>query len=222
MTQPTPGGPVGTAEPAARRREQRAWYWYDWANSAYVTTVATVLFAPYLTSVAETAACGSPGTVDHPCRAHLSVLGLSVSPGSLVFFVVTAATIVSALALPVVGATADRSARKKQIMAGLAWAGSLAAALMFFVTGTSWQLGTILLFAANICLGSSLVVYDAILCQIAEPDERDRVSSRGWALGYLGGGLLLAANLVVVQLHDALGLDKGLAVRLSLLSAALW
>lgn len=108
----TPTG-IANLEPLARRREQRAWYWYDWANSAYVTTVATVLFAPYLISVAERAACGFVGDADRPCRADLSVLGLAVSPGSLVAYVVTIATIVSALVLPVVGAAADRSSRKK-------------------------------------------------------------------------------------------------------------
>jgi UMF1 family MFS transporter len=213
---------IANLEPLARRKEQRAWYWYDWANSAYVTTVATVLFAPYLISVAEQAACGYVGTSDRPCRADLSLFGLAVSPGSLVFYVVTTATIVSALVLPVVGAAADRSSHKKRVMSGYAWAGSVAAALMFFVTGSDWQLGALLLFIANICLGASLVVYDAILCEIATPDERDRVSSRGWALGYLGGGLLLAVNLAVVTLHDTLGLSTAMAVRLSLLSAAVW
>ena len=217
----TPAG-IADLEPLARRREQRAWYWYDWANSAYVTTIGTVLFAPYLISVAEQAACGFVGDADRPCTADLSVLGIAVSPGSLVAYVVTLATIVSALVLPVVGAAADRSARKKQIMAGFAWTGSLAAACMFFVTGSDWQLGALLLFVANICLGSSLVVYDAILCEISTPDERDRVSSRGWALGYLGGGLLLAVNLAVVTLHESLGMSTGLAVRVSLLSAAVW
>ncbi len=217
----TPAG-IADLEPLARRKEQRAWYWYDWANSAFVTTIGTVLFAPYLISVAEQAACGFVGDADRPCTADLSVLGIAVSPGSLVAYVVTLATIVSALVLPVVGAAADRSARKKQIMAGFAWTGSLAAACMFFVTGSDWQLGAALLFVANICLGSSLVVYDAILCEISTPDERDRVSSRGWALGYLGGGLLLAVNLAVVTLHDSLGMSTGLAVRVSLLSAAVW
>lgn len=206
----------------SRRREQRAWYFYDWANSAYVTTIGTVLFSPYLISVAETAACGQPGTAEHPCTTNLSVLGVPVSPGSLVFYVVTVSTILSAFALPIVGALADRSGHKKTIMAVFAWVGSLVAGGMFFVTGADWQLGACLLLVANICLGSSLVVYDAILCDIATPDERDHVSSRGWALGYLGGGLLLAANLAVVTAHDALGLDKGFAVRLCLLSAAAW
>ena len=93
---------------------------------------------------------------------------------------------------------------------------------MFLVTGTSWQLGVLLLILANLCLGGSLVIYDSLLCRIAEPDERDRVSSRGWALGYLGGGLLLALNLVLVTLHDPVGLSEGGAVRVSLLSAGLW
>jgi UMF1 family MFS transporter len=216
--------PDGIADlrPLARAKEQKAWYWYDWANSAYVTTIATVLFAPYLTSVAERAACGFVGDEDRKCEANLQVLGLGISPGSLVFYVVTLATVFSALILPVVGAVADRSSHKKVIMARFAWAGSLSAGCMFFVAGTNWQLGVLLLFLANICLGSSLVVYDAILCEIASPDERDRVSSRGWAMGYLGGFILLAVNLAVVTLHDSIGLSTEMAVRLSLLSAAAW
>jgi UMF1 family MFS transporter len=216
-----PGSVADLTQPE-RRKEQRSWYWYDWANSGYVTTVATVLFAPYLISVAEQDACGFVGSTDRACTTDLSVLGLAVSPGSLVAYVVTIATIVSALVLPVVGAAADRSSRKRTLMAGFAWAGSAATALMFFVTGSDWQLGALLLFVANIALGSSLVVYDAILCEISTPDERDRVSSQGWALGYLGGGLLLAVNLAMVTLHDTLGLGTAMAVRLSLLSAALW
>lgn len=199
-------------------REQRSWYWYDWANSAYVTTTAAVLFAPYLTSVAERAAGCEVGEDAPNCTAHLSVLGLSVSPGSLVFYLVTAATILSALVLPVVGAAADRSARKTTMMARFAWAGSIAAGLMFFVAGTNWQLGAVLLVAATLCLGSSLVVYDAILCEIADPDERDRVSSKGWARGYMGGGLLLAANFGLLSVMD----DTEMAVRISLLTAAIW
>jgi UMF1 family MFS transporter len=223
MTTTDPAG-IADLGPLERAKEQRAWYWYDWANSAYVTVVATVLLAPYLTSVAERDACGFVTDEDKglKCTQDLQVGPLDVSPGSLVFYVFTIATIVSAIILPIVGAAADRSARKKTIMAGFAWAGSLAAAMMFFVAGENWQLGVALLFVANICLGSSLVVYDAILCEIAEPDERDRVSSRGWALGYLGGGLLLAVNLAIVTMHDTFGVSTSMAVRISLLSAAVW
>ncbi len=209
---------IADLEPLARAKEQKAWYWYDWANSAYVTTTAAVLFAPYLTSVATRAAGCAVGDDAPDCTKDLSVLGLSVSPESLVFYLVTLATILSALVLPVVGAAADRSARKTRLLGGYAWAGSVFAALMFFVTGTNWQLGAGLLVAATLCLGASLVVYDAILCDIALPDERDRVSSRGWARGYLGGGLLLAANFGLLTVMD----DTELAVRLSLVSAAVW
>jgi UMF1 family MFS transporter len=214
-------GPDQTAE-QERHREQRAWYFYDWANSAYVTTVATVLFAPYLTAVAERAACGPGVSDDNPCHTDLQILGLNVSPGSLVFYVVPLATVLSAVLLPIVGAVADRSGSKRRLLAGFAWAGSLAAGAMFLVTGSNWQLGAVLLLVANTCLASSLVVYDAILCEIATPDERDAVSSRGWALGYFGGALLLSVNLAVVALHDTFGLSEGMAVRLSLLSAAVW
>ncbi len=213
-------GPAGVADlrPMARQKEQRAWYWYDWANSAYITTVAAVLFAPYLTTVAERAAGCQVGGDAPDCTADLSVLGLTVSPGSLVFYLMTLSTVLSALVLPVVGAAADRSPAKVTTMARYAWAGSVAAALMFFVTGSNWQLGAALLVVATLCLGSSLVVYDAILVEIATPDERDRVSSRGWARGYLGGGLLLAANFGLLSVMD----DQELAVRICLLSAAVW
>lgn len=199
-------------------REQRAWYWYDWANSGYVTTTGTVLFGPYLTSVAkEAAGCG-----DGPCDATLSVLGLPIAPGSLFFYAVTFATLLSAVLLPIVGAVADRRGDKRKLLGRFAWVGAAASAGMFFVSGTNWQLGVVLLMIANLSLGGSLVVYDAILCDIALPDDRDKVSSRGWAFGYVGGGLLLIVNLAMVLMPDALGIDTTMAVRLSLLSAGIW
>ncbi len=201
--------------------EQKSWFFYDWANSAYITTIATVLYAPYLTSVAERAACGFVGDEDRKCTEHLSILGLSVSAGSLVFYVVTLATVFSAFILPIVGAIADRVQSKKTLMARLAWSGAAVAALMFFVTGTNWQLGAGLLVVANLFYASSIVVYDAILVEVAEPDERDRISSQGWAFGYLGGGLLLAVNLAIVTIKP-FGLSTEMAVRVSLLSAAIW
>ncbi len=202
-------------------REQRAWYWYDWANSAFVTTTAAVLFAPYLTSVAERAACGFVTDEDEglKCTTDLHVLGLDVSAGSLVFYIVTLSTILSAVVLPIVGAIADRSGRKPRLLGGFAWVGSAFAAAMFLVAGTNWQLGALLLLLATLCLGASLVVYDSLLVDVAGPDERDRVSSRGWALGYLGGGLLLAANFVLLTV---LSEHTETAVRISLLSAGLW
>ncbi len=203
----------------ARTKEQKAWYWYDWANSAYVTTTAAVLFSPYLTSVAEVSACGKASSDDFDCDVPLQILGLDISAGSLVFYLVTAATILSALILPIVGAIADRSSRKVTLMARFAWCGAALAMAMFFVAGDNWQLGALLLVGATLFLGASLVVYDAILCEIAEPDERDRVSSRGWALGYLGGGILLATNFGLLTVMSD---NTELAVRICLLSAGIW
>ena len=209
-------------KPVARASdEQRAWFFYDWANSAFITTVATVLIGPYLTAIAERAACGYVGTLDRPCEGSLWLLGLRIAPGSLVFYVITASTLMSAFVLPFVGAIADRVASRRRLMARLAWSGAFLTGLLFFVTGTNWQVGCLLLLVANILFGASLVVYDALLIDIAGPDERDQVSSRGWAFGYLGGGLLLAVNLAFVTLLP-FGLSSEMAVRISLLSAAVW
>jgi UMF1 family MFS transporter len=213
---------IADLRPLGRAREQRAWYWYDWANSAYVTTIATVLLAPYLISVAEQAACGYVGSDIRSCDAGLQVLGLSIAPGALPSYLVTFSTLLSAFLLPMVGAIADRTANKKGLLAGLAWSGSSFAALLFFCTGGNWQIGAVAVIGANLCLGASTVVNDSILPLISEEHERDRVSSRGWAWGYLGGGLLLVANLGLVLGHESLGLDKALAVRISMLSAAAW
>ncbi len=215
-------GPGPLADPRARRREWRSWYFYDWANSAFVTTVGTVLLGPYLTTVAERAACGQVGTPEDPCTGSLSVLGVSVAAGSLSSYTVTFATLLSAVVLPIVGSFADRTSRKRHLMTGFAWAGSLAAALLALVTGTNWQLGASLLVVAGICLGSSLVVYDSILNDISAEADRDAVSSRGWALGYLGGGLLLAANLGLFTVAEDLGLSAEQAARISFVSAGLW
>jgi MFS transporter, UMF1 family len=217
-----PGGrPADLGDARSRRREQRSWYFYDWANSGYVTTTLAVLFGPYLTAVAKKAACpGLPSDAD--CRADLSVLRVPVSPGSLALYAITATTLISAVLLPVVGALVDRVGNKRTVLARFAWLGAAAASAMVLVGGDDWQLGVLLQLVASLALGCSLVVYDAILIDIAAPDERDMVSSRGWAVGYLGGGLLLALDLVVVQAHAALGLGEATAVRLSLLSAGLW
>jgi UMF1 family MFS transporter len=209
-----PAGPSGIADlrPLDRASEQKAWYWYDWANSAYVTTVGTVMFAPYIIKIAENAA------VDN----RISVLGLPVAPGSLPSYLVTFSTLLSAVLLPLLGAVADRTANKKGLLAGFAWVGAAFASLLFFVQGENWQIGAIAVIGANLCLGASMVVNDSILPLISTEDERDRVSSRGWAWGYLGGGLLLVVNLVMFLFHDGFGMSEGFAVRLSMLSAAVW
>ncbi|HEX7738444.1 MAG TPA: MFS transporter [Marmoricola sp.] len=210
------------AEPDAdeRRRQQRAWNWYDWANSAYYTTVLSVLFAPYMITVANRAA-GCKASASH-CAHTISVLGIHVAPGSLPFYLTSFATISSAFVLPIVGAFVDRSSHKRWNMAGFAFAGSFMCMLLFFLEGSNWQIGAVAVVTSSILGGCSLVAYYAILVDISTEQERDEASSRGWAWGYLGGGLLLAVNLVMYLGHSALGLGEAMSVRLSLLSAGVW
>ncbi|RNM11163.1 MFS transporter [Nocardioides pocheonensis] len=218
MTAPPPS--IADLEPLDRLRQQKAWNWYDWANSAFYTTVLSVMFAPYMITVAGKAA----GCVDadETCKKSVSVLGLHLAAGSLPSYLTSFATIASAFLLPIVGAFVDRSPRKKLHMAVFAWTGATFAALLFFLRGDHWQLGAVAVVASSILAGCSLVSYYAILVDISTEEERDRASSRGWAWGYLGGGLLLAVNLVMFLAHDTFGLSESMAVRLSLLSAAVW
>lgn len=218
MTAPPPS--IADLEPLDRLRQQKAWNWYDWANSAFYTTVLSVMFAPYMITVAGKAA----GCVDadETCKKSVSVLGLHLAAGSLPSYLTSFATIASAFLLPIVGAFVDRSPRKKLHMAVFAWTGATFGALLFFLRGDHWQLGAVAVVVSSILAGCSLVSYYAILVDISTEEERDRASSRGWAWGYLGGGILLAINLVMFLAHDSFGLSESMAVRLSLLSAALW
>jgi UMF1 family MFS transporter len=107
-------------------------------------------------------------------------------------------------------------------MAVFCYSGAAATCLLVFITDDWYLAGGVLLIVANVCFGASIVLYNAFLNDIATDDRRDAVSSRGYALGYLGGGLLLALNLLLVRSASRLGISTGLAVRLSLMSAGLW
>jgi UMF1 family MFS transporter len=204
------GGDEGTAE---RRREQRGWYFYDFACSVYSTSVLTVFLGPYLTSVAK-AAADAEGFV-HP-------LGIPVRAGSVFPYAVSVSVVLAILIMPLAGAAADRSGRKKPLLAVAAYVGAAATVCMFFLDGDRYLLGAFLLIVANASLAVSMVLYNAYLPQIAAPDERDAVSSRGWAFGYTSGALVLVLNLVVYSGHASFGLSEGDAVRICLASAGLW
>ncbi|GAA1176210.1 MFS transporter [Streptomyces hebeiensis] len=200
-------------EAAARRREQRGWYFYDFACSVYSTSVLTVFLGPYLTSVAR-AAADADGFV-HP-------LGVPVRAGSLFAYAVSVSVILAVLTMPLVGAAADRTGRKKPLLAAAAYLGAAATAGMFFLDGDRYLLGALLLIVANASLSVSMVLYNAFLPQIATPGERDRVSSRGWAFGYTSGALVLVVNLVLYTGHDTFGVSESTAVRICLASAGVW
>jgi len=210
-TEAPPAGPVLVDR--ALKRERFGWYSYDWANSVFYTSVVTVFLAPYLTLIAEDAADAS-GRI-HP-------LGISVPPGSFFGYVLSVSTVLQVLVLPLTGAIADRSGHKKQLLAGFTFLGSLATLAMFLVSGERYMVGALLFLLANLSYGASIVVYYSWLPDLAGPDERDAVSSRGWAYGYLGGALLLALNLVLFTQYERLGLTQGQAVRICLASAGVW
>ncbi len=217
--------PTAAPEDVLLRRARRGWYGYDWANSAYATTVVAVFLGPYLTAVARDAACGAPVSAGAACPIpdpRLALLGLAIDPGAYYSFVFAASLGLQVLVLPLVGAVADRTPHKWALLAGCAYVGALATAAMYLVADGRYLLGGGLYLLAQAAFGASVVVYNSFLPQLAGPDERDRMSARGWALGYLGGGLLLLANLVLYAARDRLGLSTPDAVRISLLSAGLW
>ncbi|GAA2265869.1 MULTISPECIES: MFS transporter [Kitasatospora] len=195
------------------RRMQFGWYINDWANAAFSATVLTVFLGPYLTSVAKNAA-DAAGDV-HP-------LGLSIRAGSFFPYTVSFSVLVSVAVMLLTGTVADRTGRHKELMCGFAYVGAIATMGMFFLGGDRYLLGGALLVVANIAYAVSVALSYAYLPGLAAPDERDAVSSKGWAYGYAGGGLLLIANLALFEGHDALGLSSGTAVRICLASAGLW
>lgn len=221
---------VDVCPPGGRRREHRGWCWYDWANSAFETSVTTVFLSLYLTTVATRAAGADVArNGPAPCsggnalrNCDISALGIQFPAGALWGYLLSVATVVQVLVLPITGAIADRTRNKRLMLAVFAFGGAAATGLLALVDGTDWQLGVVLFVLANICFGASVVVYYSYLPEIAEPDERDQLSSRGWAFGYLGGGAALAMHIGLYLGHDSLGLTSEEAVRLVFLSSGLW
>ncbi|HVX66281.1 MAG TPA: MFS transporter [Bryobacteraceae bacterium] len=196
------------------RSEQRGWYFYDWANSAFSTTVVTLFFGPYVTTVLARNAADNGGFL-HP-------FGIAVAARAYWEYLVAASVIVQVLVLPLAGAVADYGRRKKELLAATAYTGAAATIAMFFLEGSAYLAAGLLFLVANTAFGASIVIYNSFLAEIAPPEERDAVSSKGWGLGYLGGGVLLALNLLLYMRPSALGIDEGLAVRVSLASAGVW
>ena len=194
-------------------REKRGWYLYDWANSAFATTVIALFLGPYLTSLAK-AAAGPDGFV-HP-------LGIRIDPRSFWSFAVGLSVAMQVMFLPVVGAIADYGRRKKEVLAATAYLGATATIAMFLLEGRDYLLGGALFLLANVSFGASVVIYNSFLPEIAGPEERDEVSSLGWGIGYVGGGVLLALNLVLYLGAARIGITEALAVRISLSSAGVW
>jgi UMF1 family MFS transporter len=186
------------------RPELRAWAMYDWANSAFQCTIITAVFPVYYSSVA---AAGLPGSTATARFATATTIALTII----------------ALLSPVLGAYADLAGAKKRMLALCMSVGVGATAAMVLVGRGDWRLAEVLFVIANIGVSGSFVFYDSLLPHIATDDEIDRVSTAGYALGYLGGGLLLLVNLLWILKPGWFGLpDAGVASRLSFLSVAVW
>ncbi|MFT3895059.1 MAG: MFS transporter [Anaerolineales bacterium] len=197
------------------KKEIFGWAMYDWANSAFSTTVGTVFLAPWVASLARDAA-EKAGTDTVP------FFGIPVAPDSFLPYCISFSVGMQVLFLPILGAIADYSHRRKQMMQLFATIGAICTILMFAVNGDLWWLGGVLFILANLTFGAAMVFYNSYLPDIASEDQRDSVSSYGWAMGYLGGGLLLILNLALYMFSDKLGIPSGLAVRINLASAGIW
>jgi UMF1 family MFS transporter len=194
-------------------RTQRSWYFYDFANSAFSTTVVTVFLGPYLTELAQ---------AESDADGFITVLGIPMAAESLFPYTISLSVLLQVVTLPIVGALADHVKRRTNLLGFFALLGSLSTMLMYFISADTYQLGAALLVIANVAFGSSIVVYNSYLPDIASPDERDAVSSKGWGLGYLGGGSLLLANVALFLSAESIGLPESAAVRISLVSAGAW
>lgn len=189
-----------------KKRAIRAWALYDWANSAFATTIMAAILPNYFSLFIAT-------------ESSLSLWGYTVAIGSLI----------AALISPILGAIADYRGSKKSFMAFFAALGIISTALMFFVrTPDDWLLACILYIIGTVGFAGSLVFYDALLPHVADENEMDQVSSRGYAMGYIGGGLLLLINVAMIFIGPRFLPNMSeadataLMMRLSLASVAIW
>jgi MFS transporter, UMF1 family len=189
-----------------KKRAIRAWTMYDWANSAFATTIMGAVLPNYFAAFIAG-------------ENSLTLWGYTVAIGSLI----------AAVFSPVLGAIADFRGSKKLFLGCFAALGIVSTALMFLIrTPNDWLLACILYILGTIGFAGSLVFYDALLPHVANPDEMDMVSSRGYAMGYIGGGLLLLINVIMIFVGPSLlpSMSKtaatALMMRLSLASVAIW
>ncbi len=186
------------------RRVVNAWCMYDWANSAFATTVMAALLPPYFSGVA---AQGLPEAQATSIWAYGTTLSM----------------LVVAFMGPILGAIADYTAGKKRFMRTFLAVAVAATALLVTIGEGDWLPALILFVIASIGNAGANVFYDSLLPHVARPEDIDQVSSRGYALGYLGGGILLAINLVWFLKPEWFGFaDANAAVRASFLSVAIW
>lgn len=194
--------PSSLLDEKSYKRRIRAWTMYDWANSAYATTILAAVLPVYFSQVA--------GATLPSEAAATSVwsMGLSIS------------MLIIALLSPILGTISDISRNKKRFLAFFILIGAISTALLVLVTTGDWLLASGLFIVSRIGFTGSTVFYDALLPHVARPGDEDDISARGYALGYLGGGLLLAINVLMIQTIPNFISNAG--SRLSFLSVGIW
>ena len=187
------------------RRANRAWCFYDWANSAFATTVMAALFPPFFRELAIAAGRGP---------AEATALWGYVTAGALLLIAITA---------PLLGAVADVVGGRKRFMAFMAGLGVLATGLFATLGVDGWRTAAVLYVAANFGFAGSIIFYESLLPGLARGRDMDRLSAQAYGLGYAGGGLLLVINLMWVMHPEWFAMpDKGFAIRASFVSVAVW
>ena len=172
---------------------------YDWANSAFATTVMAAVLPIYYSRVAGSTLHGNTAT------AYWG-------------YTVAIALLITALLAPIMGAIADYSGVKKKLLMAFAGMGIVATALLYFVTTGDWMMASLFFVIGNIGFATSEVFYNSLLPEVAGPGNIDQISTKGYALGYLGGGILLGINVLMIELMS----DKVLASRLSFVTVSIW
>lgn len=172
---------------------------YDWGSSAFSTTAEAAVLPVYFGTIAASSLAPNQATAYWGYTNSLALL-------------------VAAVLAPILGSIADYTGSKKKLLAIFAGIGILATALMFTLNTGAWVFALVLFFFGSIGLGASYIFYDALLGHVAKEEDSDFVSSKGYAMGYLGGGILLAINIAMIWFLET----NNLGYRLSLLSVALW
>ncbi len=194
-----------------QKREIFGWAMYDFANSAFATTILAVIFNQYF---AKVVAGGERG---------VEILGFRLHGASFFTFSVSLSMAVSAVLSPFLGAVADSSGTKKRFLMIFCYVAVLFTGLLYFVHAGDYWMGAIFFILANIGFAGGNVFYNAFLPEISTDQNIGRISGLGWALGYIGGGLLLAINLIMLQYPELLGFSTGyFTVQGCFLSVALW
>jgi UMF1 family MFS transporter len=178
-----------------------AWSMYDWANSAFATTIMAAVLPIYYSAIAQ------PELTANQTTAYWGYTN-------------SIALLLIAIISPILGAMADYRGHKKRYLTIFALVGITATAFMFFLTTGNWLMASVLFILGNLGFAGANVFYDSLLPHIAQKNDIDQVSTRGYAMGYLGGGILLAVNLAMIMLAPEH--LTGLMTRISLASVAVW